>query len=89
MMVGRYPLGRVRDALHGLLRARVRGVDETPEGDGDCGASLHFGRAPSHQVFRARLPVSEKAEGVLFWTGEQILEWYEKNRSAAPAAASR
>jgi peptidoglycan/xylan/chitin deacetylase (PgdA/CDA1 family) len=31
----------------------------------------------------------KKQEGVLFWTGEQILEWYEKNRESAPAAASR
>jgi peptidoglycan/xylan/chitin deacetylase (PgdA/CDA1 family) len=29
----------------------------------------------------------KKQEGVLFWTGEQILEWHEKSRSAAPAAA--
>ena len=26
----------------------------------------------------------KKQEGVLFWTGEQILEWYEKNRSMPP-----
>ena len=27
----------------------------------------------------------KKQEGVLFWTGEQILEWYERSRGQAPA----
>jgi peptidoglycan/xylan/chitin deacetylase (PgdA/CDA1 family) len=38
------------------------------------------------KYFERVLQALKKQEGVLFWTGEQILEWYERSRGQAPAA---
>jgi hypothetical protein len=51
---------------------------------GDLGASRHHGRAAPGEYFRRIFEKIRKKRGVLFYTGEQILDWQLKSGPKAP-----